>query len=366
MEIPYLDLAAIHNPIKQELISNFSQILDSEWFIHGNFDDKFERAFADYCGVSHCIGVGNGLEAIRLILMAMEIGAGDEVIVPANTFIATVLAITQVGATPVFVDASMEDYNINVSLIEKKITKKTKAIIAVHLYGQMAQMDKVCEIAHEYDLKVIEDSAQAHGARIGDKRAGSFGDAAAFSFYPGKNLGALGDAGAIVTNDTELAEKIRAIGNYGSVKKYCHIYKGCNSRLDEIQAAMLLTKLPYLDEWNKERRRIAKRYVTEIKNDRVLLPRLPKEEEKHVFHIFPVLVKDRDEFIECMKQNTIATNVHYPTPIVEQEAYIEYAGTSKKYPVTKRICEEEVSLPLYPGLTTSQVDWVIKCINQYR
>lgn len=365
MKIPYLDLGAVHNPIKQDLLDSFTKVLDNEWFIHGEFDDKFERAFAKYCGTSYCVGVGNGLEAIRLILMAMEVGNGDEVIVPANTFIATVLAITQVGATPVFVDASMEDYNIDTSLIEEKITSSTKAIIAVHLYGQLAKMDEVCKIAHKHGLKVIEDSAQAHGAMCGERRAGNFGDAAAFSFYPGKNLGALGDAGAVVTNDAELAQKVRAIGNYGSLEKYCHVYKGCNSRLDEIQAAMLLAKLPHLDEWNKERKKIAKHYINEIQNTQIILPRVTKE-DGHVFHIFPILVKDRKRFIEYMKKNEIATNVHYPTPIVEQGAYAEYAGTVEKYPVTKRICEEEVSIPLYPGMTEKMQEKVIEVVNGYR
>ena len=365
MKVPYLDLATIHNPIKQKLEDAFSQVLQNEWFIHGEFDEQFEQAFANYCGVSYCVGVGNGLEAIRLILMGMGVGTGDEVIVPANTFIATVLAITQVGATPVFVDASMEDYNIDTSLIEKSITSRTKAIIVVHLYGQLAKVEKVCDIAKRHGLKLIEDSAQAHGAQSKGKYAGSFGDAAAFSFYPGKNLGALGDAGAVVTNNAELAEKVRAIGNYGSLKKYHHIYKGCNSRLDEIQAAELFVKLPYLDQWNQERRRIAKRYITEIDNEKVLLPKMPMEEERHVFHIFPVLVKEQQKFVNYMKQNEVATNIHYPIPIMEQGAYQEYAISSEKYPITKKICTEEVSLPLYPGMTEDMVDWVIECANRY-
>ncbi|MEE1250768.1 MAG: DegT/DnrJ/EryC1/StrS family aminotransferase [Lachnospiraceae bacterium] len=365
MKVPYLDLAAIHNPIKQKLEDAFSQILQNEWFIRGEFNGRFEQAFADYCGASYCVGVGNGLEAIRLILMGMGVGIGDEVIVPANTFIATVLAITQVGATPVFVDASMEDYNIDTSLIEKSITSRTKAIIVVHLYGQLAKVEKVRNIAKQYGLKLIEDAAQAHGAQSNGKYAGNFGDAAAFSFYPGKNLGALGDAGAVVTNNAELAEKIRAIGNYGSLEKYHHIYKGCNSRLDEIQAAVLLTKLPYLNQWNQERRRIAKRYITEIDNEKVLLPKMPMEEERHVFHIFPVLVKEQQKFVKYMKQNEVATNIHYPVPIMEQGAYQEYAISNEKYPITKKICAEEVSLPLYPGMTEDMVDWVIECANRY-
>lgn len=365
MEIPYLDLSPIHNPIKPELLEAFQEVVENEWFIKGKFVSKFEKAFANYCGTKYCIGVGNGLEAIRLILNAMEIGEGDEVIVPANTFIATALAVTQTGAVPVFVDADIHTYNIDTTLIEKYITSKTKAIIAVHLYGRMVRMDEVGRIARKYDLKVIEDSAQAHGAHQDGISVGNFGHAAAFSFYPGKNLGALGDGGAVVTNDKELAERINALGNYGSIEKYHHICKGCNSRLDELQSALLLVKLKYLKEWNRERARIAKQYLTDIKNKKVLLPEVLEDKEIHVFHIFPVLVEERERFIKFLRERHIGTNVHYPTPIMEQEAYCEYAGMIENYPVTKRICGEEVSIPLYPGMTQEMIEWVIMCVNQY-
>lgn len=366
MKIPYLDLAAIHNPIRQELLDACDAVLENEWFIRGEFDNRFEEAFAEYCGVKYCIGVGNGLDAIRTILYALEIGPGDEVIVPANTFIATVLAITETGATPVFVDADIQTYNIDAGLVERYITARTKAIIAVHLYGQLAPMDAICQVAQKYGIKVIEDAAQAHGASAGGKKAGSFGIAGAFSFYPGKNLGALGDAGAIVTNDSELAKRARAIGNYGSTEKYHHIYKGYNSRMDEMQAALLLAKLPYLEEWNKERRKIAKRYVTEIQNVNVKLPKLPEEESRHVFHIFPILVRERERLIAYLDERQIGTNVHYPRPIMEQEAYKEYGEMSGDYPVTQRICREEISLPLYPGMTHQMVNRVIEAVNGYR
>lgn len=366
IKVPYLDLKKMHEPILDKLDVAYHQVMERQWFIGGEADKQFEREFAQYCGVDYCVGVGNGLDAIRLILQAYNIGDGDEVIVPANTYIATALAVTYVGATPVFVDASIKDYNMDPCLIEDKITSKTKAIIAVHLYGQLANMDEICKIARKYGLKLIEDAAQAHGAKSRGKRAGSFGDAAAFSFYPGKNLGALGDAGAVVTNDAELAEKIRAIGNYGSLKKYCHIYKGCNSRLDELQAAFLSVKLQYLEQWNEERRKIADVYSKQICNPNVILPKTPKEREKHIYHIYPILVQDKENFIDFLQKRGIGTNVHYPTPIMEQGAYSELSEEIENYPVTKRICAQEVSIPLYPGMTEEQISGVVASINGYR
>lgn len=365
MKVPYLDISTIHDPLREELQHAFEEVLDREWFIRGEYGDKFEEAYAKYCGTNYCVGVGNGLEAIRLILLALEIGPGDEVIVPANTFIATVLAITQVGAIPVFVDADMESYNIDTSKIEEAITEKTKAIIAVHLYGRLADMESVCNIAHKYNLKVIEDSAQAHGAEKDDKRAGNFGDAAAFSFYPGKNLGCLGDGGAVVTNDANLADKVRALGNYGSEEKYNHLYKGCNSRLDEIQAALLLKKLPYLNGWNEERRKIAHQYISQINNSKIRLPMFSEGEKSHVFHIFPVMVDNREKFIDFLKGREIQTNIHYPKAIMEQQAYLEYASRAQDYPITQYICHSEVSLPLYPGMSQDMIQWVIDSVNMY-
>lgn len=365
MDVAYLDLKKIHNKIQIELDEAYQQVMDRQWFIGGKADKDFEEAFASYCGVSQCVGCGNGLDAIRLILLAYGIGQGDEVIVPANTFIATVLAITYVGATPIFVDADKDTYNIDVRQIEDKITVKTKAIIVVHLYGRAVDVTKVKIIADKYNLKVIEDAAQAHGAKLGGVRVGNLGDAAAFSFYPGKNLGALGDGGAVITNDKEIAERIRAYGNYGSYIKYNHVFQGCNSRLDEIQAAFLLIKLRYLDQWNKERRQIAEIYQEKIENKKVILPTLPQNMEEHVFHIYPILVADRIDFINYMKKKKITVNIHYPIPIMEQKAYEQYREQVDFYPVTKMICSQEVSLPLYPGMTKKQIDWVIQCINEF-
>ncbi len=365
MQIPYLNLETLHKPIQKELDVAYKDVMQRQWFIGGEADKKFEEAFAAYCGAHYCVGTGNGLDAIRLILLAYGIGEGDEVIVPANTFIATVLAITYVGATPVFVDADLETYNIDIGKIEEKITERTKAIIVVHLYGRVVDVPAVREIADRHGLKVIEDAAQAHGAMINGQRTGALGDAAAFSFYPGKNLGALGDAGAVVTNDKEVADKVRAYGNYGSYEKYNHVYQGCNSRLDELQAAFLSVKLCYLEEWNEERRRIAKIYAENIKNSKVILPQMPKDRKEHVFHIYPVLVRERDAFVDYLKEHGIATNIHYPTPITEQAAYQEYHGQINQYPVTEQICAQEVSLPLYPGMLEEQIEWVIACVNQF-
>lgn len=365
VEVPYLDLGKIHGEMQEELDMAYREVMQREWFIGGTADKQFEHEFAAYCGAKACVGVGNGLDAIRLILMAYGIGAGDEVIVPANTFIATALAVSYVGATPVFVDADMKTYNIDISKIEEKITCKTKAIIVVHLYGRAVDITYVRELARRYHLKVIEDAAQAHGAAVAGVHTGALGDATAFSFYPGKNLGALGDAGAIVTNDIELADKIRAYGNYGSYQKYNHVYLGCNSRLDELQAAFLSAKLHYLDDWNSERRRIAKIYTEQICNEKIMLPGIPSDEREHVFHIYPILVEEREDFIAFMRERGIATNIHYPIPIMEQGAYKQFEGQSGQYPVTKRICAQEVSLPLYPGMTEEQIECVVRYANMY-
>lgn len=365
MRIPYLDLGRVHSEIREELNSAFRECQNREWYIGGEADKLFEAQFASYCGADFCVGTGNGLDSLRLILCAYGIGAGDEVIVPAHTFIATALAVSYVGATPVFVDADENTYLMDISRIEEKITPKTKAIIAVHLYGRVCAMDQIRQIADKYGLKVIEDAAQAHGAIFQGKRAGALGDAAAFSFYPGKNLGALGDAGAVVTNDRELAEKVRAIGNYGSVRKYEHIYQGCNSRLDEIQAAFLSVKLKYLDQWNERRKQIARMYYLNIHNKHIVLPQCPQDANEHVYHIYPVLTKRRDDFAAYMKESGIATNIHYPKPIMLQEAYRGLGYEANEYPVTKKICAQEVSLPLYYGLTDKECRWIIEVVNSY-
>lgn len=365
MKVPYLDLNVIHNSIRSELDAAYASVMENGWFVQGQSCLKFEERFAGYCGSKYCIGVGNGLDALRLILQGYGIGQGDEVIVAANTFIATVLAVSFVGATPVLVDANALDYTIDVKQIEGKITKRTKAIIAVHIYGRTADMDSICKLAGKYGLKVIEDAAQSHGALYQGKRAGNLGDAAAFSFYPGKNLGALGDGGAVTTNDEKLAQKVREIANYGSIQKYHHMEKGCNSRLDELQADFLNVKLEYLDEWNRERRRIAGIYHRLIDNASLKLPMREEEEGSNVYHIYPVLCADRERFTEYMSEREIGINIHYPIPIFCQQAYPELRRYEKECSVTEKICREEVSLPLYPGMTEAQIEWVVTSANAY-
>lgn len=364
LEVPYLDLGQIHNPIHQELAEAYERVMANQWFIQGRECDRFEHEFAAYCGAGYCVGVGNGLDAIRLILLALGIGEGDEVIVPANTFIATVLGVSYVGATPVLVDASYDTYLIDPDKIEERITKKTKAIIVVHLYGRVFEMEPIWQFARKYDLKVIEDAAQAHGALYRGKRVGALGDAAAFSFYPGKNLGALGDGGAVVTREKEIAEKVKMIANYGSAEKYQHVYKGCNSRLDELQAAFLSVKLKYLNEWNAERRTIASYYMEQIRSKKLKLPQQTQEPEGNVYHIFPLLCKERTELQSYLANEGIGTNIHYPIPIYEQEAY-RTEMKENDYPVTSEICGSEISIPLYPGMTMEQIDQVIDCLNNF-
>lgn len=365
IKVPYLDLRKIHQPMIKELDEAYHQVMHRSWFIGGEADSRFEQEFADYCHAKACVGIGNGLDAIRLILMAYGIGEGDEVIVPAHTFIATVLAVTYAEAQPVFVDIDPDTYTIDVHKIEEKITDKTKAIIAVHLYGRCASMNEICDLAQKYDLKVFEDAAQAHGAEINGQKTGTLGDAAAFSFYPGKNLGALGDAGAVVTNHTDVAEKIRAYGNYGCLKKYEHLYLGCNSRLDELQAAFLSVKLKYLDEWNDQRLEIAKRYTKEISSPKVKCPKLPDYEKEHVYHIYPVLVEEREEFMQYLLEHNIEANIHYPIPILKQNAYRQYRDQAGNYPVSNIVCEQEVSIPLYPNMEEEQIASVIEAVNSF-
>lgn len=366
MKIPYLNLDRIHQAIRSELDEAYYLVMRNEWYIQGEYCDRFEKDFAVYCGVNRCIGTGNGLDALRLILSGLQIGAGDEVIVPANTFIATILAVSYVGAEPVLVDVDPDTYLLNPALIERHITPRTKAVIAVHLYGRLCEMDKICSIAREHNLYVIEDAAQAHGAALEGKRAGSFGDAAGFSFYPGKNLGALGDGGAVTTNNLELANKIRALGNYGSHERYHHIYQGCNSRLDELQAAFLQKKLIHLDTWNEERRKIAAMYLQNITNDKIILPKMDESCPKnHVFHIFSILCESRDDLQRYLSQRSIGTNIHYPIPIPLQGAYKNEGWDMSQYPVTEKVCAQELSLPLYPGMTDEEINYVIESVNEY-
>ena len=360
--IKFLDLHKINERFRKEIDEKIKEVLDSGWYLLGNQDKAFEKNFADYCGVKHCIGCANGLEALTLIIRAYGFSKGDEIIVPANTYIASILAISENGCTPVLVEPDINTYNINPDLIEEKITEKTRAIMVVHLYGQAVQMEKIWEIAKKHNLKIIEDSAQAHGAVYQGKRTGNLSDASGFSFYPGKNLGCMGDGGAVTTNDDELAQKIRALANYGSHKKYCNLYKGINSRLDEIQAAILDVKLPHLDKDNERRRQIAKYYRENIKNPKLILPEA-YDEKAHVWHVFAVRTEDRDGFQQYLTQNEIQTIIHYPTPPHKQEAYKEWNNLS--FPITEEIHNTIISIPISPVMTDEEVQRVMEVLNGY-
>ncbi len=360
--IKFLNLEKINNRFRSQIDLKIKEILNCGWYLHGKENDTFCKDFAKYCGTKFAIGVANGLDALKLIIKAYDFGTGDEIIVPANTFIATILSITENNCTPVLIEPDINNYCINPDSIEEKITPKTKAIIVVHLYGQAAPMDKIWKIAKKYNLKIIEDAAQAHGASYKGKKVGSLGDAAAFSFYPGKNLGALGDAGGITTNDEVLFNKIKALANYGSDRKYHHIYKGVNSRLDEIQAAVLDIKLKYLDEDNNKRRIIAKYYRENIKNKYIVLPNT-YEELSHVWHIFAVRTKYRNKLQKYLLDNGVETNIHYPTPPHKQLAYKEMSNGI--YPITEKIHEEILSLPISPVLSYEEVEKVVTLINKF-
>lgn len=363
MKVPFVTFRPMEEELGNELRSAFEEVLDASWYIGGKEGELFEKEFARYCGTQYCVGCGNGLDALFLILKAMGIGRGDEVIVPSNTFIATALAVSRTGATPVFVEPNLRTYNIDPDRIEQRITRYTKAIMAVHLYGQPADMDGIGNVARKYNLKVIEDAAQAHGALFKGNRVGSLGDAAGFSFYPGKNLGALGDAGCITTNDKEIADKVRALSNYGSDYKYHHIYQGYNSRLDELQAAFLRVKLPYLDKMNAERRRIAGRYMEEIKNKEIILPEI-NDRTLPVWHIFAIRSRKRDQLVEYLSEMGIQTNIHYPIAIHNQKAYSELGVMNGALPVCEEISRTELSLPLYYGMK-DEVDFVIQMLNNF-
>ena len=364
MNVPFVTLRPLENELRKQLEDAFRKILDNSWYNEGEEGKKFEEEFAAYCGTQYCIGCGNGLDALFLILKAYGIGAGDEVIVPSNTFIATALAVSRTGAKIVFVEPDRKKYNIDPDLIEKKITVRTKAIMAVHLYGQTADMDRICAVAQKYGIKVIEDAAQAHGAMYKGKRAGSLGNAAGFSFYPGKNLGALGDAGCITTNDADLAVKVRALTNYGSDYKYHHIYQGYNSRLDEVQAAFLRVKLPYLGHVNHARREIAKKYLTEIKNESIILPEVDQNCVP-VWHIFAVRAKKRDLLARFLQSHGVQTNIHYPIAMHNQEAYRNLQISDGDLPICEEISATELSLPIYYGMK-EETDYVIDVLNGYK
>lgn len=365
MKVPFVSFNAMHGEIRDEMREMFDKIYDANVFIMGEALARFESEFAQYCGAKYAVGCGTGLDALLLILKAYGIGEGDEVIVPSNTFIATALAVTLSGAEVVFVEPKIEEYTIDVSKIEAKITKRTKAIIAVHLYGRCADMDEINKIALRNNLKVIEDAAQAHGAKYKGKRAGNLGNAAAFSFYPGKNLGALGDGGAVVTNDEKLAEKIRMLGNYGSKTKYKHELLGSNSRLDELQAAFLRVKLSYLDKWNETRKKIAKNYQEGIKNSSIILPLDSTEEYDQVWHLFVIRCARRDELENYLNEKGIQTVKHYPCPIHLQGAYKELKIKQGSLPIAEEISQTVLSLPMYYGLLGEEQDYVIQCLNEF-
>ena len=364
--IKFLDLQKINAQYQQELKKAAARVIDSGWYLLGNEVVEFEKQFAGYCGVQHCIGVANGLDALRLILKAyIELGAikeDDEVIVPANTYIATILAISDNRLKPVLVEPDIETYNIDPELIEQKITSKTRAILIVHLYGQNAYCTKIKLICEQYNLKLIEDCAQAHGAKFGNQKVGSLGDAAGFSFYPGKNLGALGDAGAVTTNDPELASMVRTLGNYGSLIKYEHNYQGLNSRLDEIQAAFLLVKLSYLKHEIETRRKVAQLYLKLISNPHIVLPRV-QNRDGHVWHLFVIRTKEREVLQKYLNENGVQSLIHYPIPPHRQKAFEKLGNLN--YPVTEKIHKEVLSLPL--SSVMEQIDIVKICnfLNNY-
>ncbi len=364
MKIPFVSFLPMEKELKDELREAFERVFTRSWYIGGVEDEAFEKTFAEYCEVKYCIGVGNGLDALMLALKAMKISEGDEVIVPSNTYIATALAVTYVGATPVFVEPDIRTFNINPERIEAAVNDRTKAIIPVHLYGQACDMDPIMDVAKQHSLYVVEDCAQAHGAVYRGKKVGTFGDAAGFSFYPGKNLGALGDAGAVVTNNKELADKIRALGNYGSDYKYHHIYKGNNSRLDELQAAFLSAKLPHLERMNVERRRIAKMYTEGIRNPRIVLPYV-NPDCIPVWHIYGVRCSERDVLERYLNDKGIGTNKHYPIPMHLQKCYKDLKLPKGSLPVAEEISSTELSLPIYYGMTDEEVRYVIHEINEF-
>ena len=363
--IPFASFEKMHSELRSDLDMSYKRVLNSNYFIQGKECKDFEEKFAKYCGVKYCVGVGNGLDALTLILRAMDIQSNDEVIVPSNTYIATALAVSNVGAVPVFVEPEIATYNIDVSRIKEKITNKTKAIIAVHLQGRPADMDKINDIAKKYNLKVIEDAAQAHGAKYKGKVVGSLGDAAGFSFYPGKNLGALGDGGCVTTNNKELAYKVRALGNYGSDYKYHHIYRGVNSRLDELQAAFLNVKLGNLDKWNTERRRIASRYLNDICNPNIILPLPSNNVFEHIYHVFVVRCKNRDRLEKYLNDLGIGTVKHYPVPMHLQGAYADLNIPKGSLPIAEEISNTVLSIPMYYGITDDEISYVIDTINKF-
>jgi len=365
MNIPFVDLKAQYHAIKPEIDMAIADILENTAFIGGRAVKQFEEAFAAYIGVKHCIGCGNGTDALQFTMQAMDLGEGDEVILPANSFIATSEAVTAAGARVVFCDADPISDNIDVDQIESKITKRTRAIIAVHLYGKPAEMDSILNIARKHNLKVIEDSAQAHGAQYKSQTAGTLADVACFSFYPGKNLGAYGDAGAMLTNNDQLAKKMRMLANHGRIEKYNHEFEGYNSRLDGLQAAILSVKLPHLNSWIENRRRVAKRYDSGLKDLSTLVTPSETSDQKSVYHLYVVKVERRDELQAHLKKQGISTGIHYPIGLPFLKAYAYLGHNLKDFPVTAENQQKILSLPIFPEMTDDQIDFVIENIHSF-
>ncbi len=364
MLVPFLNMEAQYHELKEELDAVYRKVMEGAWYILGKELEAFESEFAAYCQVKYCVGVGNGLDALHLILRAMEIGKGDEVIVPANTYIATWLAVSYAGATLVPVEPDQRTYNINPSLIEAAITERTKAILVVHLYGQPADMDAINDIARKYNLKVIEDAAQAHGAQYKGRPAGSLGDAAGFSFYPTKNLGAIGDGGAVITNDGDLAQKVRLLRNYGSRVKYKNEIQGFNSRLDELQAAFLRVKLAKLDEWNARRALVAQEYLKSLtKTDNLVLPFVP-DFAQPAWHIFIVRHCKRGQLQQHLTQTGIGTLIHYPIPPHLSDAYGDNGWKIGDFPITEKLSQEVLSLPIGAHVNSQELRMVIKTLSE--
>lgn len=370
--VPFLDLKSINRGSREDLLAAAMRVIDSGWYIRGQEVERFEQEFAEYCGVTHCVGVANGLDALSLTLRAWkemgQLKEGDEVIVPANTYVASILSITENGLTPVLVEPDPVTFNLCPELTKSAISARTKVILAVHLYGRLAPMGEIMSVADDNGIKVLEDAAQAHGASVGGKRAGGWGHAAGFSFYPGKNLGALGDAGAVTTCDEELAKTVRALGNYGSHRKYENLYQGLNSRLDELQAAFLRIRLRSLDLETERRRKIASQYQREIRNPCIRLP-LPSGENcgsltNHVFHLYVVRTPYRDEFQQYLARCGVQTMVHYPIPPHKQEAFTEWKNL--QLPVTERIHREVLSLPIYPTLSDTDIQTVVMACEGFK
>lgn len=364
MTIPFVSFLPMEKELNVDLREAFDRVFTRSWYIEGAEDESFEKSFSEYNNVNYCVGVGNGLDALFLALKSLGVGKGDEVIVPSNTYIATALAVTYVGATPVLVEPDIRTYNINPALIEAAITERTKAIMPVHLYGQACDMDPIMEIARKHGIWVVEDCAQAHGATYKGKKVGTFGDAAGFSFYPGKNLGALGDAGAVVTNSKSIADKVRALGNYGSDYKYHHIFKGNNSRLDELQAAFLAAKLPHLERMNVERRRIAALYTEGIKNPKVVTPYVLPDCVP-VWHIYGIRCAERDALEKHLNKKGIGTNKHYPIPMHLQKCYKDLNIPRGALPIAEEISSTELSIPMFYGMKEEEIQFVIDAINTF-